>query len=63
MKTEMLVCSLVHKFGRKSDEGDFESYIEELKASLGSNFEAKGDIYVFVDECHRTQSGSYMMLK
>jgi type I restriction enzyme R subunit len=37
-KTEMLVCSLVHKFGRKSDEGDFESYIEELKASLGSNF-------------------------
>jgi type I restriction enzyme R subunit len=31
MKTEMLVCSLVHKFGRKSDEGDFESYIEELK--------------------------------
>lgn len=53
----MLVCSLVHKFGRKSDEGDYESYIEELKASLGSNFEAKGDIYVFVDECHRTQSG------
>ena len=56
-KTQMLVCSLVHKFGRKSDEGDYESYIEELKASLGSNFEAKGDIYVFVDECHRTQSG------
>ncbi|MFT6638213.1 MAG: type I restriction enzyme R subunit [Flavobacterium sp.] len=56
-KTEMLVCSLVHKFGRKTDEGDYESYIEELKASLGSNFEAKGDIYVFVDECHRTQSG------
>lgn len=56
-KTEMLVGSLVHKFGRKSDEGDYESYIEELKASLGSNFEAKGDIYVFVDECHRTQSG------
>ena len=56
-KTQMLVCSLVHKFGRKSDEGDYESYIEELKASLGSNFEAKGEIYVFVDECHRTQSG------
>jgi type I restriction enzyme R subunit len=56
-KTEMLICSLVHKFGRKSDEGDYDTYIEELKASLGSNFKAKGDIYVFVDECHRTQSG------
>lgn len=56
-KTEMLVGSLVHKFGRKSEEGDYESYIEELQSSLGSNFEAKGDIYVFVDECHRTQSG------
>jgi type I restriction enzyme R subunit len=56
-KTEMLVCSLVHKFGRKSDEGDYDSYIEELKASLPSDFEAKGDVYVFVDECHRTQSG------
>lgn len=56
-KTEMLVCSLVHKFGRKSDEGDYDSFIEEIKASLGSDFKAKGDIYVFVDECHRTQSG------
>jgi type I restriction enzyme, R subunit len=56
-KTEMLMCSLVHKFGRQSDEGDFESFIEELKANLGSDFKAKGDIFVFVDECHRTQSG------
>jgi hypothetical protein len=24
---------------------------------MGSDFKAKGDIYVFVDECHRTQSG------
>lgn len=56
-KTEMLVCSLVHKFGRKSEEGDYEAFIEELKASMGHDFEAKGDIFVFVDECHRTQSG------
>ena len=56
-KTEMLVCSLVHKFGRKSDEGDYDTFIEDLKESLGSDFKAKGDIYVFVDECHRTQSG------
>ena len=56
-KTEMLIGSLVHKFGRKSDEGDYDSFIEDLKVSLGSDFKAKGDIYVFVDECHRTQSG------
>lgn len=56
-KTEMLICSLVHKFGRGSEDGDYESFIEELKASLTSDFKAKGDIYVFVDECHRTQSG------
>jgi type I restriction enzyme, R subunit len=56
-KTEMLVSSLVHKFGRHNEDGDYDSFIEELKASLGSDFKAKGDIYVFVDECHRTQSG------
>ena len=57
-KTEMLVCSLVHKFGRNAEDGDYDSFIDELKASLGSDFKAKGDIYVFVDECHRTQSGT-----
>lgn len=56
-KTEMLVCSLVHKFGRKSKEGDYDTFIDELKASMGSDFKAKGEIFVFVDECHRTQSG------
>ena len=52
-----LLCSLVHKFGRQSEEGDFDSFIEELKSNMGTDFKAKGDIYVFVDECHRTQSG------
>lgn len=56
-KKEMLIASLVHKFGRNSDEGDFDSYIEELKKELPSDFRAKGNITVFVDECHRTQSG------
>lgn len=56
-KMEMLICSLVHKFGNRSDEPDYDAYIQELKDSLGSDFEAKGNIYVFVDECHRTQSG------
>lgn len=52
-----LICSLVHKFGRNSEEGDFDSYIQEVKNSLSSDFNPKGDLFVFVDECHRTQSG------
>lgn len=51
-----LICSLIHKFGGKED-GDVNTYIEELKRSIPRDFKAKGDIYVFVDECHRTQSG------
>ncbi len=51
-----LISSLIHKFGHK-DEGDYEEYIEEIRKSLPRDFQAKGDIYVFVDECHRTQSG------
>jgi type I restriction enzyme R subunit len=56
-KEQWLICSLVHKFGRQSEEGDYDAFIEDLKKNLGSDFKAKGDIYVFVDECHRTQSG------
>ncbi|HGA2773711.1 type I restriction endonuclease subunit R [Providencia alcalifaciens] len=55
-----LVCSLVHKFGRQSNsENDTatDEFIAELKKSLPSDFKAKGDLFVFVDECHRTQSG------
>ena len=55
-----LICSLVHKFGRQSDsENDAATneFIEELKQSLPKDFKAKGDLFVFVDECHRTQSG------
>src|SRR5690554_701859 len=58
--TPWLICSLVHKFGRQSEEGDSqatEDYIKELQDSLPSDFSAKGNIFVFVDECHRTQSG------
>lgn len=57
-KTPWLVCSLVHKFGgRRTDDPDYEGYVEEIRNSLPTNFSAKGDIYCFVDECHRTQSG------
>ena len=55
-----LVASLIHKFAGKENEeqdGDIEVFIEEMKRNLPPDFKAKGDIYVFVDECHRTQSG------
>lgn len=51
---EWLMCSLVHKFGREDSSDDF---IAELQNSLPSDFKAKGELFVFVDECHRTQSG------
>ena len=56
-KQKTLIASLVHKFGRNSDEGDYEAYIEEIKKEIPNDFKAKGNITVFVDECHRTQSG------
>ena len=55
-----LICSLVHKFGKRggdATEADYAKYIEELVKSLPTDFSAKGDLCVFVDECHRTQSG------
>ena len=51
-----LISSLVHKFGTR-DEGDFGEYLDDIQQHLPKNFKAKGDIFVFVDECHRTQSG------
>jgi len=54
--TPWLMCSLIHKFAGK-EEGDVEGFIAEVKRSLPPGFKARGDIYVFVDECHRTQSG------
>lgn len=58
--TPIIMCSLIHKFGKHSGETsdkDYDKYIEELKQSLPKDFRPKGDLYVFVDECHRTQSG------
>jgi type I restriction enzyme R subunit len=56
-----LICSLIHKFGgsdsdSERDEADGE-FIRELKAKLPKGFQAKGNLFVFVDEAHRTQSG------
>lgn len=57
--TPWLVCSLVHKFGRNggNDDQATEEFIAEVRRSLPANFRAKGSLFVFVDECHRTQSG------
>jgi type I restriction enzyme R subunit len=55
-----LIASLIHKFAGKEDDeqvGDIQGFIDEMKRNLPSDFKARGDIYVFVDECHRTQSG------
>jgi type I restriction enzyme R subunit len=54
-----LICSLIHKFGKHGETSDldYEKFIEELHKSLPKDFSAKGDFVVFVDECHRTQSG------
>jgi len=48
-----LLCSLVHKFGKKGVE-NFEQFIKDLESQPS---QAVGEIFVFVDECHRTQSG------
>jgi type I restriction enzyme R subunit len=53
---EWLVCSLIHKFG-SSDDVDIKTFIKDIQQHLPKNFQAKGDIFVFVDECHRTHSG------
>jgi type I restriction enzyme R subunit len=48
-----LLCSLVHKFGRR-DVDDFDAFITDLEAQPSPTV---GEVFVFVDECHRTQSG------
>jgi type I restriction enzyme R subunit len=57
--TPRLLCSLVHKFGLNDSQGkktdkEFEEYIRELEAKPSPTV---GEVFVFVDECHRTQSG------
>ena len=48
-----LLCSLVHKFGRQGVD-DHDAFIRELRANPPL---ITGELFVFVDECHRTQSG------
>jgi type I restriction enzyme, R subunit len=59
--TEWLICSLIHKFrGSDSETDQAEAdgeFIKELGTKVPKGFAAKGNIFVFVDEAHRTQSG------
>nr|MDQ3724675.1 HsdR family type I site-specific deoxyribonuclease [Actinomycetota bacterium] len=56
-----LICSLIHKFRGSEDEQRRDEaeadFIAELRAKLPTDFRAKGNLFVFVDEAHRTQSG------
>ena len=63
-----LLCTLIHKFGKKNVEGKgdmagvkseipLEKHLEDIVAQLPQGFKAKGNIFVFIDECHRTQGG------
>lgn len=54
-----LMCSLVHKFrgDDEKDQGETEDFVRQLKKPLLEGFSPKGNLFVFVDEAHRTQSG------
>ena len=56
VRDEWLIGSLIHKFGA-SEEGDIDAFIKDIRSHLPADFHPKGNIFVFVDECHRTQSG------
>ena len=69
--TDTFVCSLIHKFKfaknatevvepELDEEGEnLGEFAEEVKAGAAAykNFAPKGKIYIFIDECHRTQAG------
>lgn len=61
--TPWLIGTLVHKFGRQGDddteqsEQATEEFIEQVTGAIPKDFKPKGNLFVFVDECHRTQSG------
>jgi type I restriction enzyme R subunit len=54
-----LMCSLIHKFGQRAhaNDQDIETFLAQVKQNLPTNYKAKGELFVFIDECHRTQSG------
>src|SRR5664279_345278 len=61
LSSPWLIGSLIHKFRASEDESGRDQadseFIRELNAKIPKGFRAKGNIFVFVDEAHRTQSG------
>ena len=58
--SEWLICSLVHKFGgdsNKKTNAATDEFIKTMQENIPPDFRAKGELFIFVDECHRTQSG------
>lgn len=51
--TPRLISSLIHKFGNKS-ETDYDVFLKELQ---DNPVKIQGEVFVFIDECHRTQGG------
>lgn len=63
-----LITTLIHKFGSSTDRENLaefqragkrsvEQYLKEVAEKLPMDFKAKGNLFVFIDECHRTQGG------
>lgn len=58
-----VMCSLIQKFrGTNNDEEvseeDIEAFVEDLKKAVKVDTKPTGKFFVFIDEAHRTQSGS-----
>ena len=53
---DWLVGSLIQKFGA-AEEGDVDAFVADVRRHAPARFHAAGEVFVFVDECHRTQSG------
>jgi len=51
--TPRLICSLIHKFGRQEID-NFNQFIKDLENQPSKT---QGELFVFVDECHRSQNG------
>lgn len=48
-----LLCSLIHKFGIRNVDS-LDAFIKDMESQPSVTV---GEVFVFVDECHRTQSG------
>lgn len=59
-KTYPIVCTLIQKFrgiGQESAPEDVEDLLQQMRRARPADFSVKGDLHVFVDECHRSESG------